>query len=179
MLYCIKNLVNKPSDFTTLRPLTDVKEFVIFLFASESSFDLTCFGRSPFPPWATTISMQHILQYEYVSPFLEVIKHENSCLCSSMNLWLYFPLFYGVAILNNTCNTFSLLETKKPEICLLKRLNVTKRSLVFKASLHSKNKYKLVTAQHMKYFWILNRSEFYNNILFSKSEGGFPIENLG
>jgi hypothetical protein len=27
--------------------------------------------------------------------------------------------------------------------------DVTKRSLVFKASLHSKNKYKLVTAQHM------------------------------
>ena len=52
-----------------------------------------------------------------------------------------FRFFYGVAILNNTCNTFSLLGTKKPEICLLKslkRLNVTKLSLVFKASLRSK-----------------------------------------
>ena len=37
MLYCIKNLVNKPDDFTTLRPLTDVKEFVIFLFVSDNS----------------------------------------------------------------------------------------------------------------------------------------------
>ena len=37
MLYCIKNLVNKPFDFTTLRPLTDVKEFVIFLFVSDNS----------------------------------------------------------------------------------------------------------------------------------------------
>ena len=37
MLYCIKNLVNKPDDFTALRPLTDVKEFVIFLFVSDNS----------------------------------------------------------------------------------------------------------------------------------------------
>jgi hypothetical protein len=79
-------------EFTTLRPLTDVKEFVIFLFVSECLFDLACFGTSPFPPWATAISMQQILQYAYVSPLLEIIKHENSCLCYSVSLWLYFPL---------------------------------------------------------------------------------------
>jgi hypothetical protein len=53
-------------------------------------------------------------------------------------------------MLNNTCNTFSLLETKKPEICLLKslkHLNVTKLSLVFKASAIKKIKNKPV----MKY----------------------------
>jgi hypothetical protein len=80
-------------------------------------------------------------------------------------------------MLNNTRNTFSLLETKKPEICLLKslkRLNVAKLSLVFKASLLSKNKNKPVMAQHMKYFRILNKSELNNKITISKSEGRFP-----
>jgi hypothetical protein len=66
--------------------------------------------------------------------------------------------------ITNSLTSVKGLSVVKSEGCLLKRLNVTKRSLVFKASLHSKNKYKLVTAQHMKYFWILNRSEFYNNI---------------